>query len=101
MTNREWPAVLDEFADSLDRHEQVLAGELEAAEPFDPPVMATAVPPELALRAQELLDRCRRIEKDLRRAVDATRQSLLRLDHDRTATAVTAPAQPLYFDSRV
>ena len=74
-------------------------GSLDPVPMFEPPAAASPLPAHLVTRATELVWRCRALEEALTAALaDATAQ-LARLDE--TDAATSAPAEPVFFDSRV
>ena len=89
-----WRAVLDELEAAIDRAEDVLASNGEAAVPpaFTPPAVPGPVPAELRARAQALVDRATGIEAALAAAAAATRGQLARLPR---LTAVHDPVSRL------
>lgn len=89
-----WPEALDAFEASLDAHHDALAG----VGPLPPAVLGHEdlgpLPPELRIRAQYLLGRCRRMEEELMAAGQAVSAALTALE-DLELQPRPAPA---YFD---
>lgn len=100
MNEHRWDDVLDAFEDRLAA--QVAALDLGAPDvvpPFAPPAGLSPLPVDLTERATQLTQRCRAIEQDIARALEAAGVALDRL----TSAPAPAPAaaEPVYFDSRV
>lgn len=92
----DWTAILDAFERNLDAQWSALDRNAPHEAPsFTPPEPTQPLPPELTERATALVWRCRALEDALSAALAKTTEEL-----ERPAPA-TAPAQPVYFDSRV
>lgn len=87
----QWPEALDAFEASLDAHHDAAAGR----GPLPPAVLGQEdlgpLPPELRVRAQYLLGRCRRLEEELAAAEHGVAAALAS-SFDATGTG------PAYFD---
>jgi hypothetical protein len=97
MSSPDWDATLDAFARRLDEQWSALdRNALDEITPFVAPAVDAPLPAELAQRAVELVQRCRALE-------DSLAAALARVSHDldRAAAPAAAPAQPVYFDSRI
>lgn len=100
MSAADWATALDAFEARIAAQWAVLHdGSLEPVPPFDPPAAATALPEHLVTRATELVQRCRALEDALSAALTQATHQLE--DLDATTHSSSAPAEPVFFDSRV
>ena len=98
MSATDWESTLDAFQERLDAQWAVYRdGLTEPVVPFEPPAVTSPIPPQFVARAAELLQRCRALEETLAAAMEMARSDLDRLGPSGGA----APAEPVYFDSRV
>ena len=94
-----WRVVLDAFEARLDAQADALAlGAPGVVPAFVAPVLPNPLPDTLLDRATALVWRCRELEDALSEALQSAEASLAKV-HD--AAPAPAPAQPVYFDSRV
>jgi hypothetical protein len=93
-----WESELDRLELDVLRAERLLKG-LDAMpiEPWNPPPVPGQMPADLALRAQDLLDRQERATADLRDALTAAQQQIAYADRVTDATG-PGPADPVYLD---
>ena len=97
MNDSGWECTLDAFEQRLHAQEVALAlGSLDPVAEFEPPAAPTALPTAFLHRATELVARCRALEDAL-----ATALATALTDHEQAKRSAAAPAQPVYFDSRV
>ena len=100
MTDGDWQAALDAFEQRLAAQEASYEqGLVSPVPPFEPPKVTTPLPQGFVARATELVWRCRALEETLAGALQHAQEQLDRVGA--AATAPAAPAQPIFFDSRV
>ena len=100
MTDPGWQRTLDDFEATLRAQEASLdQGMTKAVPPFEPPVGLNPMPADFVHRATDLVARCRALEEKLAGALDDAHAQLDRLGE--TSAVAAAPAQPVFFDSRV
>jgi len=93
-----WECELDRLEIDVVRAERLLKS-LDAipAEPWDPPAVPGQMPADLALRAQELLDRQERASAELASALTAAQRQFAYGERV-TDVAGGGPARPVYLD---
>lgn len=100
MSAHEWEATLDEFERTLTIQETACReGSIEDFASFAFPEVHTPIPLGLLDRVTGLMWRCSALEDALVAARDALREEIDRLGDAPHTTA--APAEPVYFDSRL
>ena len=100
MNAPRWDDVLDAFEDRLVAQAAALElGAPDVLAPFAPPAGLAPLPVDLTQRATQLTQRCRAIEQDIARALQAAGVALDRMTS--APAAAPAGAEPVYFDSRV
>jgi hypothetical protein len=93
-----WECELDRLELDVLRTERLLKGLTTAPiEPWDPPSVPGQMPPDLAERAQDLLDRQERATIDLATALAAAQKQIAYGVRVADATA-PSPSRPVYLD---
>jgi hypothetical protein len=93
-----WKTELDRLEVDVIRVERLLDKlDAVAVQPWDPPVVPGPMPADLAVRAQDLLDRQERVTAELRRALGEAQRQLAYADR---VADVVAPvgSRPVYLD---
>lgn len=93
-----WQTELDRLELDVIRAERLLKGlSTMSTEPWDPPLVPGQIPADLAVRAQDLLDRQERATTSLAAALDDARRQIGYADRVTDMTG-RAAAGPVYLD---